>query len=140
MKKFYTLSLFACCFLFIGCSKDALKSYDKRILGSWRIIDLDKRGLGSSMSLPFTEGIFTFEENGRFTWDVSGRIYQGSWDLRREHNGDNGNRSLHLTAVDFSSQDVRSEYFNELQFTNTNRIRAVISDGSRSYVYRFLRQ
>jgi hypothetical protein len=141
MKKFYTLSISALLLLvlFTGCSKDILRSYEYRILGSWRITDIDKRGFGSSYNLPFTDGIFTFDEDGRFTWEFNGRIYRGSWDIRRERSGDSEIKTLHITAVDFNTQDIRTEYFNEIVFTNTNRMKAYIYDGSRTYVYRFLR-
>ncbi len=141
MKKIYTYAApLIFFFLFAaGCSKDFLRSYEYRIIGTWRITDIDRRGPGNSNNLPFTEGEFTFAEDGRFTWTNGGRIYQGSWDIRNERHGDNQSRSLHLTAVDFAGQDVRAEHFTDIDFTNTNRLRAFIRDGRRTYVYRFLR-
>lgn len=137
MKKIYTYAApLIFFFLFAaGCSKDFLRSYEYRIIGTWRITDLDRRGSGNSNNLPFTEGEFTFAEDGRFTWTNGGRTYQGSWDIRRSGDA----QSLYLTAVDFNAQDVRTEYFTDITFTNTNRIRATIEDGRRRYVYRFLR-
>jgi hypothetical protein len=140
MKKIYTYAapLFFF-FVLAGCSKDFLRSYEYRIIGSWRITDIDRRGSGNSNNLPFTDGQFTFAEDGRFTWTNGGRTYQGSWDIRKERRGDDQVQSLHLTAVDFAGQDVRSEYFTEINFTNTNRLKAYIHDGRRTYIYRFLR-
>lgn len=142
MKKIYTYAApLVFFFLFAaGCSKDFLRSYDYRIIGTWTITDIDRRGFGNSNNLPFTDGQFTFGEDGRFTWTTGGRTYQGSWDIRRDWNNDEETKSLHITAVDFAGQDVRSEYFNEIVFTNTNRLKAFINDSRRTYIYRFLRQ
>ncbi|MEO6328762.1 MAG: hypothetical protein ABIO55_07515 [Ginsengibacter sp.] len=157
MKKnyFFLIGIF---FLFFleGCSKDFLKSYENRIEGRWKLSDVDRTGIGgSTSSLSFRDGVFTFDEEGKLVYvNNAGDTYHGSWDIRREIiRGDctaneNGNRqcdnrtvrSLHVTAVNFQTQDVRSEYFNEIIFTNTNRFKAVINDGLRSYVFRFVRQ
>lgn len=141
MKKIYTYAApLVFFFLFAaGCSKDFLRSYEYRIIGTWRITDIDRRGPGDSRNLPFTEGQFTFAEDGRFTWTNGGRTYQGNWDIRRNSTGDGQVQTLQITAIDFANQDVRTEYFTDLNFTNTNRLRACIHDGRRTYVYRFLR-
>ncbi len=93
--------------------------------------------------------MFTFSEGGGLEYiNNAGEIYKGSWDIRRKvmHGdcsvNDNGNRqcddrtvkSLQITLVNFQTQDVRSEYFNEITFTNTNRFKAYIHDGLHSYV------
>ncbi len=87
MKKIYFLApgMFFLSF-FTGCSKDFLRSYEHRIEGSWRLIDVDRTGIGGSTSnLPFRDGVFTFSENGEFEYiNNVGEIYKGSWDIRRE--------------------------------------------------------
>jgi hypothetical protein len=156
MKKIYSFTLCVLLIVLAGCSKDFLKRYEKRIEGSWELVDVDRVGIGGGGSgSAFTEGIFTFSDDGRLQYTSgSGQVYQGSWDIRRDwvsgqcSSDDNGNtdcndrnvKSLHLTAVDFTNQDVRSEFFNEIVFTGTNRFKAYIYSGFRTYVFRFRRR
>ena len=156
MKKFYCLILLFPTLLSLGCSKDFLKRYEDRIEGTWQLTDVDRIGWGGSTSgLNFRDGLFTFSDNGGLEYvSTSGQVYQGSWDMRRDWvrdrcytNEDGYNecddryvRSMQVTAVDFTNQDIRSEYFDEIIFTSTNRFKAYIYTGSRSYVFRFKRQ
>ena len=156
MKKFYLIVLLLPTLLALSCSKDFLKRYEDRIEGTWQLTDVDRIGWGGSTSgLNFRDGLFTFTDNGGLEYvSTSGQVYQGSWDMRRNWvrdrcytNEDGYNecddryvRSMHVTAVDFTNQDIRSEYFDEIIFTSTNRFKAYIYSGSRSYVFRFKRQ
>jgi hypothetical protein len=156
MKNFYLLILIFPALLLSGCSKDFLKRYEKRMEGTWELTDVDRLGFGGSTSgVTFRDGRFTFSESGELEYvNTSGQLYKGSWDLRRDwvsgqcYTDENGNyqcddrnvRSLHITAVDFTNQDVRSEFFDEIIFTGTNRFKAYIYTGFRSYVFRFRRQ
>lgn len=157
MKKFYFFTVLISSFLlWSGCSKDFLKRYDDRIEGGvWRLVDVDRLGWGGSTSnVPFRDGSFVFNDNGRLEYTNSqGEIYQGSWDIRRDwargqcFTDENGRyscddryvRSLHITAVNFTTQDIRSEFFDEIVFTGTNRFKAYVYTGTRSYVFRFRR-
>ncbi len=142
MKKLYTLFsvLFLLLFL-MGCSKDFLKSYEKRMIGTWRIADIDRFGIGSSDNLAFPEnGIFTFSQDGQLTYTNAGRNYNGSWDIRKEYRDDENRRSLHITAIDFTNQDIRSEFFNEVAFTGTDHFKAFIYSGTKTFSYHFRRQ
>ena len=156
MKKFYFLILLFPALLSLGCSKVFLKRYEDRIEGTWQLTDVDRIGWGGSTSgLNFRDGLFTFSDNGGLEYvSTSGQVYQGSWDMRRDWvrdrcytNEDGYNecddryvRSMQVTAVDFTNQEIRSEYFDEIIFTSTNRFKAYIYTGSRSYVFRFKRQ
>ena len=156
MKKLYFLILLFPALLSLGCSKDFLKRYEDRIEGTWQLTDVDRIGWGGSTSgLNFRDGLFTFTDNGGLEYvSTSGQVYQGSWDMRRDWvrdrcytNEDGYNecddryvRSMQVTAVDFTNQEIRSEYFDEIIFTSTNRFKAYIYTGSRSYVFRFKRQ
>lgn len=151
MKKIYSTVLIpAVLIISSGCSKDVFKNYEDRIEGTWRLDDVDRIGFGSS-SLPFTEGRFIFMDAGKLQYvDQSGIVYSGSWDMRRRRipGNCNGNqdcddrnvRSLQVTAIDFQSQDVRTEYFDEIVFTGTNRFRAYIYLTGRTYVFKFRRE
>jgi hypothetical protein len=142
MKKLYIVtSLFFLLLFITGCSKDFLKAYEKRIIGTWKITDIDRFGIGSSSNLPFPEdGIFTFSQDGELAYTYSGSNYKGSWDIRKEYRDDENIRSLHVTAIDFTNQDVRSEFFNEMVFTGTDRFKAFIYSGTKTYSYHFERQ
>lgn len=142
MKKLYTVPLLLCfLFFFFGCSKDFLKSYERRMIGTWKVTDIDRFGIGSSHNLAFPEnGIFTFSGDGQLSYNETGRNFSGSWDLRKEYRDDDGRRSLQITAIDFTNQDVRSEFFNEVVFTGTDRFKAFIYSGTRTYAYHFRRQ
>jgi hypothetical protein len=156
MQKLYFFTFLFTTFLFAGCSKDFLKRYEDRIEGVWQLTDVDRLGWGGNTSgVTFRDGLFTFSENGGLEYtSTSGQVYQGSWDLRRNwvrgqcYTNEDGYtecddryvRSMHITAVDFANQDIRSEYFDEILFTGTNRFKAYIYTGSRSYVFRFKRQ
>jgi hypothetical protein len=157
MRKIYSLlSIFIFCSLLAGCSKDFLKKYDDRIEGGvWRLVDVDRLGWGGSTgNLPFRDGQFVFLDDGRLEYTNSlGEIYQGNWDIRRDwvrgqcYTDEDGRyecddryvRSLRITAVNFTTQDIRSEFFDEIIFTGTNRFKAYIYTGTRSYVFRFRR-
>jgi hypothetical protein len=155
MKKLYFLSLLLPTLLFSGCSKDFLKRYEDRIEGTWQLTDVDRLGWGGSTGdVVFRDGLFTFSDNGKLEYiSSSGQVYQGSWDMRREwvrgncYTNEDGYSdcndryvsSMHITAVDFATQEIRSDYFNEIVFTSTNRFKAYIYSGSRNYVFRFRR-
>ena len=156
MKKFYSLTILSTFIVFsTGCSKDFLKRYEKRIEGTWSLIDVDRIGFGgSNSSMPFRDGLFTFSDDGSPEYtSTSGEIYQGSWDIRKRwmtgncYTYDNGNyhcddryvRSMQITAINFTTQDVRTEYFDEIIFTGTDRFKAYIYNGFSTYVFRFRR-
>jgi hypothetical protein len=153
MNKIYILSILF--FTGLGCSKDFLERYENRVQGTWQLVDVDRRGFGGSLShLPFIDGQFTFSEGGQLVYlNSAGAIYKGNWDIRREWRRGNCDtdsdgdtrcddqqvKTLFVTAVDFSSQDVKSEYFNEMVFTGTNRFKAFVHSGLHTYVFHFRR-
>ena len=143
MKKFYTF-LFVITTLAItnGCSKDFLKSYEDRIVGTWIIDDINRVGFGGDISdLPFKEGSrFDYNNNGAMEFnDITGDVYTGSWDIERSYYNDQQVHALHIAAVNFTTQQVRSELFEEMHFTGTNKFKAYISQGFHTYVFHFER-
>ena len=154
MKNIYTLStMFVVLMLFTGCSKDFLKPYDDRIEGgTWELTDIDKVGWGST-NLNFTGGRFTFYGSGKVEYeDGQGGYYEGNWSIRNRnipdcYTDENGNyvcdsryvRTLQIQVIDYVTQDMRTEYFDEIMFTGTNRFKAYIYDGARTYVFKFSR-
>lgn len=139
MKKIYAFTLLA--FLITGCSKDFLKKYDTRIEGTWQLVDVDRRGVGGGTShLAFTGGQFIFGDDGSLTYNSpAGDVYKGSWDIKKRQEDGNQVHTLLLSVVDYTSQDVKSEYFDEIVFTGTNHFKAYINDDFHNYVFRFTR-
>jgi hypothetical protein len=149
MKKIYFYLLIPLSLvIFTGCSKDIFKNYENRIEGTWRLDDVDRIGFGNT-SLVFTEGRFTFMEPGKLEYtDRFGGFYQGSWEIRNQllrGNCDNGDcndrnvKTLSITAIDFQTRDVKTENFDEIKFTGTDKFNAYIYLNSTTYVFRFRR-
>lgn len=141
MRKCYFITPIFLLLLITGCSKDVLRSYDHRIVGTWRIADINRIGIGARDNLPFEEtGRLTFTDDGQVRYEFDGQVYRGSWDIIRHRDNDGEmHYALQLTAVDFGNQRVLSEYFNRMQFTGTNRFNASLEYGTRTYVYLFRR-
>jgi len=141
MKKNYLPLILLTPFLLAGCSKDFLKSYERRLTGgTWELYDVNSFGIGSGYSPAFTSGRFVFASNGDLTYtDNKGDVYEGSWDIRHDYQNDQQYQSLFITVIDFQSRDVISEYFDDMQFTGTDRFKAVINGGTRSYTCKFKR-
>jgi hypothetical protein len=140
MKKIYT-TFFPILLLLSGCSKDFLKSYDRRITGgTWELYDVNNIGLGGRYNYPFSGGKFTFESSGDVTYvNDQGEAYSGSWDIRQNWQGDNQQQTLVISVLNFQTQDIISEYFDDMQFTGTNKFKAFVNYGGRTYTFKFKR-
>lgn len=140
MNKHYTLILLLS-FTLAGCSKDFLKPYEDRIEGgTWELHDVDRRGAGGRYDPPFTDGRFNFFPGGQMTYtDHAGNLYEGSWTMRKYNYGDDRVRQLSVTVIDFTNNRVITENFDDMQFTGTNRFKAFVYVGNRTYVFRFKR-
>jgi hypothetical protein len=140
MRKIYFLSYILLFLLFSGCSKDFLKRYDERIIGTWQIDEVNKIGFGGNInSLPFREGSFRFNADGTLVYtSPSGSVFNGTWDIQKKtvSSGDDSNvyHSLQITAVNFTTQQVFGEYYDDINFTGTNHIKARIILDTRTYV------
>jgi hypothetical protein len=154
MKKIYFILAIFSLSIFAGCSKDFLKSYDKRIEGTWNLVDIDRYGFGST-STQFRNGLFTFLEDGDLVYeDENGQTYNGSWNINRRwvrgncYTDEDGStdcddrqvRTLSISVVNFTTQEFRAEYYDEMRFIGTNRFNATIYLGAGSCVFRFRRQ
>ncbi len=141
MKKISTSVILFSIMLFFGCSKDILKSYDKRIIGTWEITNARNYGFGGNTdNLPFSNGKFTFLENGSLEYITSTNvIFKGSWQIEKKINSDKTIHSLQITAVDFTNQQVLAEYYDDINFVSTNHFRANIIYNFHTYVTNFRR-
>ncbi|HMG69288.1 MAG TPA: hypothetical protein VK588_16435 [Chitinophagaceae bacterium] len=141
MKNIYTISILLIFILFTSCSKDILKKYDNRIIGTWRITDVDRFGLGGNTNnLPFSDGTFTFFENGNLTYvNASNVTFQGNWDITKKILDDETLHSLKITAVDYTGMQSLSEFYDDMNFTGTDHFKARIISGFHTYVTSFRR-
>ena len=139
MKKIYLSTLFI--FMLAGCSKDFLKRYDDRIIGRWYISDVNRVGIGGDFDeLAFREGSFVFNSDGSLTYvDELGNVSEGTWDIQKRNAGDGVIRTFQITTVDFNSQRVRSEFYDDMNFRSTNHFVATINTSFRSFVTHFRR-
>jgi hypothetical protein len=139
MKKIYLA--FLSLLILAGCSKDFLKSYDRRITGgTWELYDVNNFGIGSRYDARFSNGKFTFEPWGDVTYiNDQGEVYTGSWDIRQSWQGDNRLQTLYISVINYQTQQMISEYFDDMQFTGTNRFKAFVNTGGRTYTFKFKR-
>ncbi len=139
MKKYYLTGLLFSVLLLSSCSKDFLKSYDRRIVGIWKITDINRTGFGGSTSnLPFQNGEFNFQDDGSLVYtNEAGTIYQGTWNIEKQYFNETTYQSLHITVVNFTTQEVKGEYYDDIDFTQTDRFKARINQGLHTYVTRF---
>lgn len=156
MKHFYPLLIsFSILTLFSSCSKTAFWTMEERLRGTWTLTDVDRRGIGGgSDNVPLTEGTFNFMPEGKIEYtNRAGELYKGSWDLRHDRVGNDcyydeyGNykcdtrdvRALQLTLINFTTQDVLTEFFDEIVFSGDNKFKAYIYAGSRTWIFYFRR-
>jgi hypothetical protein len=141
MKKIYTISIVLSFVVFLGCSKDFLKKYDRRIVGTWEIADINRVGLGGNIdNLPFRDGTFIFNEDGSLQYiNTSGDVYEGRWDITKKIINEENIRSLEITAIDFTAQRVLAESYDDMNFTGTDHFKAHINSGFHTYVTHFRR-
>jgi hypothetical protein len=52
---------------------------------TWSITDVNRIGLGGNTNnLPFKQGTFSFNEDGSMIYtNISGAVYKGSWDIKK---------------------------------------------------------
>ena len=138
MKHVY---LFLLIFIFSSCSKDFLKPYDDRIVGTWRIADINRVGFGGGgEELPFSTGTFVFNNDGSLLYtDNAGNTSDGYWNIEKRNVNSNVIRTLQITAIDFNTQQVKSEFYDDISFRSTNHFVAKINDPLRTFVTHFRR-
>jgi hypothetical protein len=141
MKNIYTICLLLCFLALTNCSKDFLKKYDKRIVGTWRITDVDRYGLGGNIdNLPFTDGTFNFFGDGSLSYVNSANAsFRGNWDIVKKTIDDQIVHGLTITAVNYTTMVVLSEYYDDMNFISTDHFKAKIISGFHTYVTSFRR-
>ncbi len=133
---YYITASLASFIFFSSCSKDILKSYDRRIIGSWDITGVDRTGFGGSTSdLPFKDGAFSFAADGGLTYvNAAGISYSGTWNIQKKYSNNQTYQSLEIQAVNFNTQQILSEYYDDIDFTSSGHFKARIEQGLHTYV------
>ncbi|MFT3902730.1 MAG: hypothetical protein QM727_06130 [Niabella sp.] len=134
--------------VFSGCSKDFLKSYNKRIIGEWELYGINKLGFGSSR-IVFDEGYFIFREDGTLIYKPHDATeYEGTWRIRKSQqqtNSENGvsSNTIHNLIISVVNKndrtDILTESFNDMTFTGTNRFNAIVENQNNQVTYKFKR-
>lgn len=141
MKHVYTFAILSALVFLSGCSKDALKKYDDRIIGTWRISAVNRAGIGSNPDdVLFQKGSFQFQEGGALTYtDPSGQVFRGNWDIRKKLREDQQQRTLRISVSGPGAGEVLSESYDDVIFVGTDHFRANLVIGFQTYVTHFRR-
>jgi hypothetical protein len=95
---------------------------------------------GDTDNLPFQQGRFDFQEDGSLTYTNGlGDEFNGSWEITRKTINEQVTQSLQVTAIDFNSQQVRTEYYDDINFSGTDHFKGNIVSTTYSYVTHFRR-
>lgn len=139
-RKILTLMVVFATFFF-SCSKDILKSYERRIIGQWHVRDVKRIGIGGSTDyLPFRDGTFVFNQDGSLTYrNGANQQFQGTWEITKRTINDQVTQSLQVTAIDFANERVLSEYYDDINFRSTDHFVGNTIENFRTYVTHFRR-
>jgi hypothetical protein len=130
MKKILTTGILLSIILLYSCSKDILKITNARNYGFG----------GNTDNLPFASGTFTFHENGTLEYVNAGNAtFKGSWKIVYRTRNDNTVHILQITAIDFSNQQVLTEYYDDMKFGGTNHFYTNVISTFHTYVTHFKR-
>ena len=141
MKLTVTLLAASLAVVTSGCIKEGYRTAERRILGEWRIDDVNPMGWGgNSARIPFNNGRFTFYDNGTLSYvNDNNQQFSGSWYINRRWQDDEQWLSMQITAVDFVNQQVLSQFYENLDFRGRIRLRAETQQSTRRYVTYFRR-
>ena len=141
MKLTVTLLAASLAVVTSGCIKEGYRTAERRILGEWRIDDVNPMGWGgNSARIPFNNGRFTFYDNGTLSYvNDNNQQFSGSWYINRRWQDDEQWLSMQITAVDFVNQQVLSQFYENLDFRGRSRLRAETQHSTRRYVTYFRR-
>lgn len=143
-SKLYIFSL-ALIFLALGSCRKWLP--ENRIVGTWRLVDVEKRRLLNSEELTtdYESGTFVFNNNGTAAFSDSAVQLDGTWSMRRERDGyydddgdwnSDGRTILVVRLYNFSANKVLDWYFDRIDFRSSGDKLIAFMDGA-SYTYRY---
>jgi len=125
---------------------------ENRIIGSWKLVEVEKRRLfdKETIRVGYEPGTFVFNENGTATYADTSMQMTGSWEMRRENNGyydadgnwqTNGKTVFWVRLYNFTSNRVIDWYFDRIDFRSSgSKLFAFIDGASYTYRYDFRKQ
>ncbi len=144
-----TVSLLFLSFTFSSCRKNLPEN---RIVGSWKLVDVERKRLFNSETITtgYESGTFTFFANGMASFTDAAGTLNGNWNMRKSRDGyydGNGNwqtdeRTVFIINVqDFPNNRVINLYFDRIDFRwSGDKLFAFIDGASYRYRYDFRRQ
>ncbi len=147
--KLYLPVLLLAVLFFSSCKK---WRPENRIIGSWKLVEVEKRRLfdKETIRVGYEPGTFVFNENGTATYTDASVQMTGSWEMRRENTGyydadgnwqTNGKTVFRVRLYNFSANRVIDWYFDRIDFRNSgNKLFAFIDGASYNYRYDFRKQ
>jgi hypothetical protein len=143
-SKLYLLSFTLLVLVFTSCKKWRAEN---RIIGTWRLVEVEKKRLFSNENLQtgYESGLFVFNENGSATFTDAAGVMSGTWSMRRLNDGfydsDNnwhsdGRTVFIVHLYDFSANRVIDWYFDRIDFRWSAQKLFAYADGS-AYTYRY---
>lgn len=129
--------------MLFGCTKHRLNKFNNRIVGDWKLVEVNTFGVGSSR-IVFNGGSFSFnEDNSLVYYDRNETVYTGSWDIEAytytEGDGDSETEFI-LTMDVYSNNDRKFDQFEIPSFGNANRFKAKVRHEFNTVTYVFERQ
>jgi hypothetical protein len=147
--KLYLPVLLLAVLFFSSCKK---WRPENRIIGSWKLVEVEKRRLfdKETIRVGYEPGTFVFTENGTASYIDTSVQMTGSWEMRRENTGyydadgnwqTNGKTVFRVRLYNFSANRVIDWYFDRIDFRNSgNKLFAFIDGASYNYRYDFRKQ
>jgi hypothetical protein len=135
-------------FLFFLLISTSCKKWlpENRIVGNWRLVDVEKRRLFNNENIltGYESGIFVFNDNGTTTYtDAAGQM-TGTWNMRKRRGGGDGDdiqTVLVINLHDFNNNRLLDWYFDRVDFRSSgDKLMAFIDGVSYTYRYDFRKQ
>ena len=143
-SKLYLIPLFLLLFFVSACKKWLPEN---RIVGTWRLVDAEKKRLFSTdgFTTGYEDGLFVFNENGTASYSDPSMQLDGTWSMRNVGGGyydsdnnwhDNARTVFLINLYNFPANQVLNLSFDRVDFRNGGRKMFAFIDG-RSYTYRY---
>lgn len=141
-SKLYLLPLL---FLFLISASCKKWLPENRIVGTWRLVDVEKRRLLNSENIltGYESGLFMFNDNGTTTYSDAAGQMTGQWSMRKRRSGadDQIETVLVVNLHDFNNNRLLEWYFDRIDFRNSgDKLMAFVDGVSYTYRYDFRRQ
>lgn len=147
--KLYLLPLLLAVILISSCKKWLPEN---RIVGSWQLVDAERKRLfdNDHFTTGYEAGTFVFNDNGTATYTDPTIQLTGTWNMRRHGGGyydgngtwqDRSRTSFEISMYNFPANRVLDWDFDDLDFRNSgDKLFAWMFGSSYRYRYDFRKQ